>query len=166
MRVSSHLPSFTPISRNLPKIQKGPEKDPPEPPSYFMRNFTSRVDSASYNVANVLYPLNCSLVAGRIAGGLAGAYLGPAGSMLGGIGGSMLGYRFGAQTKDKVQRFVDNLGGNSKAGQAAVRTLYAGAMGAVITGVAMGGVAPGPMAVGAGVTVAGLAGYSAWKARG
>ena len=166
MRISSQLPSFNPIARNLPKIQKGPENEPPEPPNYYLQNFTARVDSASYNVANVLYPLNCSLVAGRIAGGLAGAYLGPAGSMLGGIGGSMLGYRFGAQTKDKVQRFVDNLGGNSKAGQAAVRTLYAGVMGGVITGVALGGIAPGPMAIGAGVTVAGLAGYSAIKARG
>lgn len=159
-------------SNNLP--------EGPDPGPGFGDRFLSNLDRTSERVSDVLTPLTVMFVAGNIGRTVGAMGMGTIGSLIGsgsaampmaqvgglagGLAGSMLGYRYGAQIKDKPGNLIDKMSGNNRTGRALLTTAYTAALGGVITSLALGGFAPGPMAVGAGITLAGLGGYAAFKA--
>ena len=167
--------------RTLNFAPKGHTEMPQEPnkgPGFGDR-FMSSLDRTSEKVSDVLTPLTVMFVGGAVGNIVGSMGMGTVGSLIsssaagpmaqvgglaGGLAGSMLGYRYGAQVKDKPGNLIEKMTGHSRAGRAVLTTAYAAAMGGLITGMALGGFAPGPMAVGAGITVAGLGGYAAWQA--
>ena len=167
----TNAPKFN-IPRNL-NAPKGQDEQPESPKGPgFGDRFASSMDSTSEKVARVLTPITVMLVGGQVGGMVAGAGLGTIlggagaqiGSFAGRIAGSMMGYRYGAQLADKPLNLIDKVAGNSRAGRTALTSAYAAALGGVVAGL-VGGFAPGPMAVGAGVTLAGIAGWSAFQAK-
>lgn len=162
-------------NQELPEGPDGPDKGPG-----FGDRFMSNLDRTSEKVSDVLTPLGIMFVGGAVGRMVGGVGLGTVGSLFsssaagpmaqvgglaGGLAGSMMGYRYGAKIKDKPGDMIENVTGNSRAGRAILTTAYTAALGGVITGLALGGFAPGPMAVGAGITLAGLGGYAAWQAK-
>lgn len=178
----TNAPKFNvPRSLNGPK---GPDQNqPPEAPkgSGFGDRFASSMDSTSEKVARVLTPLTVMFVGGSVGSMVAGAGLGTlgglmgggqlamgmaqVGSMAGGLAGSMMGYRYGAGISDKPLNLIEKATGNSRAGRTALTSAYAAALGGVITSLAMGGINPQAMAIGAGVTLGGMAAWSAFQAK-
>lgn len=126
----------------------------------FVRN-TSRAGSTA---TQFMFPLTVGLVTSRIAGNVAGAFLGPVGQLVGGFGGFYLGHRVGQQKAGDFSNFVDKLAGEKSAGrEALVKTLSTAALGAATLGT-LGGFSPQMAGIGAGLGVVGVAGYGAYKA--
>jgi hypothetical protein len=183
MKVTTNPTLQAPRSLMAPKINSQEVPDGPGGPDKgpgFGDRFMSSLDRTSEKVSDVLTPLGIMFVGGAVGRIVGGVGLGTVGSLFsagaagpmsqvgglaGGLAGSMLGYRYGAQIKDKPGNLIENVTGNSRAGRAILTTAYTAALGGVITGLALGGFAPGPMAVGAGITLAGLGGYAAWQAK-
>lgn len=157
------------------QLPEGPNKGPG-----FGDRFISSLDRNSEKISDVLLPLGVMFAGGAVGrmvggmglgvlGGLTGSgqtamVMAQVGGLAGGLAGSFIGYRFGAKIKDKPGNLIENVTGNSKVGRTLLTTAYAGALGGAITSLAVGGIAPGPFAIGAGLTVAGLGLYSAFKA--
>lgn len=178
----TNAPNFNvPRSLNGPK---GPEQNQqPEAPKGggFGDRFVSSMDNTSEKVARVLTPLTVMFVGGSVGSLVGGMGLGTVGSLMGGgqlamgmaqvgsmaggLAGSFMGYRYGAQLSDKPLNLIEKVTGNSRAGRTALTSAYAAALGGVVTSLAMGGINPQAMAIGAGVTLAGMGAWSAFQAK-
>jgi len=172
----TNAPKFN-IPRNL-NAPKGQDEQPQQPespkgPGGFGDRFASSMDRNSEKVARVLTPISVMFVGGSVGGMVGGAGLGAIfggagaqiGGMAGGIAGSMMGYRYGAQLADKPLNLIEKATGNSRAGRTALTSVYAAALGGVVTSLALGGINPTAMAIGAGVTLGGIGAWSAYQAK-
>lgn len=181
----TNAPKFN-IPRNL-NVPQGPDQnkqpEQPEAPKGggFGDRWVSSMDRTSEKVARVLTPLTVMFVGGSVGSLVGGVGLGTVGSLMGGgqlamgmaqvgsmaggLAGSFMGYRYGAQLSDKPLNLIEKATGNSRAGRTALTSVYTAALGGVITSLAMGGINPQAMAIGAGVTLAGLGAWSAFQAK-
>ena len=153
-------PQISTLRNNYGPGGGGPEK----PKSYFKERFTASTENTSHKTTDILFPINCMLLASNIGSAVGGQFLGSGGAMLGGFGGSILGYRFGAQHKDTAHNLVDKFGSGGEGKHAAVSTVMAGLMGGATIALATRSLSAGAFGLGAGVAVAGIAGWGTWKA--
>ncbi|MBX3170911.1 MAG: hypothetical protein KF760_26120 [Candidatus Eremiobacteraeota bacterium] len=176
----TNAPKFN-IPRTL-TAPKGQDQQPeaPKGPGFGDR-FASEMDRTSEKVARVLTPLTVMFVGGSVGSLVGGMGLGTVGSLMGGgqlamgmaqvgsmaggLAGSFMGYRYGAGLADKPLNLIEKATGNSRAGRTALTSAYAAALGGVVTSLALGGINPQAMAIGAGVTLAGMGAWSAFQAK-
>jgi hypothetical protein len=180
MQVTS-APQFNiPRTLTAPKGQDNQQPEAPKGPGFSDR-FVREMDATSEKVARVLTPLTVMFVGGSVGSAVAGAGLGTlggimgggqlaagmaqVGSMAGGLAGSMMGYRFGAGLADKPLNLIEKASGNSRLGRTALTSVYASALGGVVTSLALGGINPTAFGIGAGVTLAGMGAWSAFQAK-